>query len=287
MLSPSPTSIVRRHRHRHRRPVVVAAAALAPLVLAAGAASAALTPFVQDQAGFTAAAGNANITVGFDDLADGTDIGGQSYGGATFTAPGAPLTVVDAATTATVGTFELPYDESNRLTATSGANVLSPGGAQLGPGPDPDVENDDVRIDFDAPVGFFGFDHLAQRLDGQGYTRVGVIDTDGNTILDDVIQISMLDADENGVIPGGADFWGIVSDENDIAAIVFNEVDEDANGPDSNVGYDSFRFGTLADGGGNGGGNGGGIAIPLPAGVFAMPLMMGVAELARRRMTRG
>src|SRR5688572_21651131 len=112
-MSPRPAALV-------RRPLIAAAAA--PIVFAAGAASAALTPFPMDQAGFNAAAGNTEVTVGFDDLADGTDIGGQAYSGATFTAPGAALTVVDAASTVTVGTFELPYNETNRLDATSGAN---------------------------------------------------------------------------------------------------------------------------------------------------------------------
>ena len=263
------------------RLLAAAAAAVAPIVLAADVAPAALTPFVQDPAGFAAATDNAAVTAGFDDVATGTDIGGQSFGGATFTAPGAPLIVVDAATTATVGTFELPYNETTRLTATSGANVLSPGGGELPPGPDPATENDDLRIDFAAPVRFFGFDHLAQRLDGQGFTRVAVINAAGDTVLDEVIQISSVDADENGIIAGGIDFWGIVSDDDDIAAIVFNEVDEDANGPDSNVGYDSFRFGVLDDGTEPPPPP---TAIPLPAAVFAMPLLLGVAEFARRRM---
>jgi hypothetical protein len=261
---------------------VAAACGAVALMLAPTAASAALTPFVQDAAGFAAATDNAAVTAGFDDVAAGSEIGGQSFGGATFTAPGAPLTVVDAASTATVGTFELPYNQTNRLFASTGGNVLSPGGAALGPGADPAVENDDLRIDFASPVAFVGFDHLAQRLDGQGFTRVAVINAAGDTVLDEVIPISTLDADaETGIIPGGVDFWGIVSDDNDIAALIFNEVDEDANGPDSNVGYDSFRFGVLDDGTEPPPPP---TAIPLPAAIYAMPLLFGLAEIARRRM---
>jgi hypothetical protein len=241
-------------------------------------ARAALVDFSQDLAGFTAASGNSDVAVSFDDVPAGSDVGGQSFSGASLSTSGSPLIVVDAAATASSGGYSEPVSVTNRLFATSGANVLPPGGAALGPGPDAAIENDDLRIDFADPVGFFGFDHLSQRADGQSYTRVEVIDSQGQTILDSIVPISSLAADpETGAIPGAADFWGIVSDANDIAAIVFNEVDEDAGGPDNNVGYDSLRFGQLAveppppP-----------VAIPLPAAVLTAPVLAAVAALAAR-----
>jgi hypothetical protein len=244
-----------------------------------GVASAAVVEFTQDLSGFTAAAGSSSVTVGFDDQANGTDIGGQTLGGgATFNAIGSPLIVVDASTTASGGGSAEPSNATNKLTATSGANVLSPGGALLGVGPDPAVENDDVQLVFDQPVGFVGVDHLSQRADGQGFTRVEVFGSDGSTLLNTIIPISNLPAGEDGIIPGGADFWGVVSDANDIASITFDEVDEDDTAPDNNVGYDSFRFGTVGDV------NPPGVTMPLPAALFTMPLLLGVAEVVRRRI---
>jgi hypothetical protein len=250
-----------------------------------GVASAAVVEFPQDLAGFSAAAGTADVAVDFDDQADGTDIGGQTLGGAggaTFNALGAPLIVVDAATTASGGGSTIPAGATNKLTATSGANVLSPGGATLGVGPDATVENDDVQLVFDQPVGFVGVDHLSQRADGQGFTRVEVFGSDGGLLLDTIIPISTLPAGEDGVIPGGADFWGVVSDANDIASITFDEVDEDDTAADNNVGYDSFRFGALGDAPPPTPG----VSVPLPAAMFSIPLMLGVAEIVRRRIRR-
>jgi hypothetical protein len=245
-----------------------------------GVASAAVVEFAQDQAGFIAAAGTSDVAVNFDDQASGDDIGGQTLGGAKFNAIGSPLIVVDAASTASGGGSTIPAGATNKLTATSGANVLSPGGATLGVGPDATVENDDVQLVFDQPVGFVGVDHLSQRADGQGFTRVEVFGTDGGLLLDTIIPISNLPAGDDGVIPGGVDFWGVVSDANDIASITFDEVDEDDTAADNNVGYDSFRFGALGDATPPPPG----VSMPLPAALFSMPLMLGVAEIVRRRM---
>ena len=66
-----------------------------------------------------------------------------------------------------------PNPANNTLGATSGANVLSPGGVTLGPGPDDAVENDDLTLEFATPVSAFGFDHLAQSADGFSFTGGG------------------------------------------------------------------------------------------------------------------
>ncbi|MGK3946184.1 hypothetical protein ABK046_48520, partial [Streptomyces caeruleatus] len=57
----------------------------------------------------------------------------------------------------------------NKLPATSGLNVLSPGGLVLGPGSNPSVEGDWLTLEFQAPVTYFGFDHLSQSADGVGF----------------------------------------------------------------------------------------------------------------------
>jgi hypothetical protein len=81
-------------------------------------------------------------------------------------------------------------------------------------------------------------------------------------------------------MPGGVDFWGIVSDSNDIAAVLFNDVDEDARSPDNNIGYDSLRFGQLTVNPPPP------VAVPLPAAAITMPGLLAAAELARRRFAR-
>jgi len=267
--------------HAARRQIGAVAAGLGLLVCVGGGggvASAAVVEFAQDLSGFTAAAGSSAVAVDFEDQADGADIGGQTIGGATFNAIGSPLIVVDADSTVSSGLYQQPFNATNKL--VGGGRVLSPGGATLSAGPDAAVENDDLQLVFDEPVGFVGFDHLSQRADGQSFTRVAVIGTGGDTLLDTIIAISSLPAGEDGIVPGGVDFWGIVSDANDIASITFDEVDDDGSAPDDNIGYDSFRFGALAasppppDG----------ILIPLPAALLTTPFMLGVAELMRRRM---
>ena len=45
-----------------------------------------------------------------------------------------------------------------------------------------------------------------------------------------------------GGAPGGADFWGVVAASPLIKRIVFDEADSNASFPDSNIGFDSFRF---------------------------------------------
>src|SRR5262245_2124279 len=96
------------------------------LILVPHAASAAVTVFARNLAGFDAAAGNPPIVVDFDAIPFGTDIGGTTIAGLTFTpsAGGAPLIVVEAADTVTPGTFSGLVDAStNVFPATSGAAV--------------------------------------------------------------------------------------------------------------------------------------------------------------------
>jgi hypothetical protein len=211
---------------------------------------AAVTTFAMDLAGFNAAAGNPPVVVDFDSIAPGTDIGGQTIAGVSFSPSptGAPLIVVRASDTTTpaAGFTGIIDAATNTLPATSGENILSPGGTTLGPGPDDAVENDDLILTFATPVSAVGFDHLSQSADGFGFTNVTVLDGASNVLFSGSIPISNLGG---GGAPAAADFWGIVSDANDIARIEVDEGDNNNSFPDCNIGFDTFRVAGLAGGG--------------------------------------
>ena len=225
------------------RPELVLAVVFA---LVPRAVPAAVTVFAKDLAGFNAAAGNPPIVVDFDSVPFGTDIGGTTIAGLTFTpsaSGGAPLIVVEAADTMTpaAGFTGIVDANTNVLTATTGAGVISPGGGVLGPGPDEPVENDDLVVNFAVPASAVGFDHLSQSADGASSSSITVYS--GNTFLyGGTIVISNLGP---GGAPAGADFWGIVSDAADITRIEINEGDSNSSFPDCNVGYDTFRVASV------------------------------------------
>ncbi len=215
-------------------------------------AFAAIVVFNNDLAGFNAAAGSPPVAIDFDSIAAGTNISGSTILGVTFTSPPAnPLEVVTAVSTFTPPGFAPPGDSDNRLFATSGANVLSPGGPALvpgfGTGMDLPVEqNDDLTLIFASPLRSFGLDLLFQSLDGASFVGYTIFDS-GNVILasDGFIPIP---ANPNGPDPtspsaaGGGIFLGFVSDSANIARIEFVEFDENNGNPDANIGYDTFRF---------------------------------------------
>jgi hypothetical protein len=215
---------------------------LAPVLVAslsiATPAAAAVVVFNGDLAGFDLAAGSPPIALDFDTIAPGTDISGTTIGNIQFVQTGAPLIVVKASDTVTpAAEFGLGDGSPYTLPATSGANVLSPGGTELGAGPDTNVENDSMTLVFTNPVSAFGMDHLSQSADAISFTSVQVFDINNVVLYGfSIIPISSLPG-----VAGGADFWGIVSDSADIKRIVFAENDNNSNNPDSNIGYDSFR----------------------------------------------
>src|ERR1051326_6756959 len=144
-----------------------------------GVASASVTSYLGNgQLGaFNTAAGNPPIAIDFDSIAPGTNIAG-TLGGLTFSSPtGNPLIVVDASTTTS-----FCCGPQYRLIATSGANVLSPGGASLVGGPDP-AQRDALQIDFATPVSAFGIDMLFQSLDGFSLAGATVYGPDKTTVL--------------------------------------------------------------------------------------------------------
>jgi len=246
--------------------------ALALCLIGIPAAHSAVTLFAQDLSGFNAAAGNPPVAIDFDSIAPGTDITGTTIDGVTFTGPGAPLIVVRGADTYTPDGFNGVIDAStNKLIPTSGENVLSPGGIVLGPGPDPAIESDDLTLDFATPTSAFGFDHLSQSADGFSFTQISVFDDLDNLLYSGIVPISNVGGLGGGA-PAGDDFWGIASTSANIKRIVVDEMDDNNQYPDSNIGYDTIRIARPTTG-----------AVPEPG--SAMLLLTGLTGFlaARRR----
>ncbi len=201
--------------------------------------------FLNEMAAFNVAAGTPPVVVDFDNIAPGTDITGATLSGMTFDLPGAagssaPLIITQAADTFTPGGFGGVIDAStNKLPATSGVNVLSPGGPELGPGFNPLVENDDLKITFAQPVSAVGFDLLFQELDFFSAVRVTFYDVNGNILYNsDNLPTG---SGQGGGAPGGAIFVGFVSTRANIAKIIIDEYDDNNQFPDANIGFDTFR----------------------------------------------
>jgi hypothetical protein len=196
--------------------------------------------------GFDQAAGHpVPVMVTFDHLAPGTNVTNKTLGGAesllgNMPAPSAQLRVVKGRSTYTPNGFvPAPSNRGQyKLLATSGVNVLSPGGRRLAPGPAPRIENDDLRLVFASPVPAVGFDVLFQSFDGYSYVAVKVLSDTGSLLYSN----SMIPGGTGSGGPGGAEFVGFVSQEANIGQVVVNESDNNNINPDSNIGYDTFRF---------------------------------------------
>jgi hypothetical protein len=207
---------------------------------------AAVTVFQDDLAGFNGASGSPPVALDFDSIATGTDIAGSAISGVTCSSPdGNTLPVVTAASTFSPSGFIIQTgDLDNRLFATSGANVLSPGGAALVPGPAL-AEKDSLRLVFTTPVKAFGVDVLFQSEDGNSSMNFELRDASNAMITNGPLLIPALPNGSDNTSPassGGAFFIGFVSSSPDIARVDFIELDGNAEYPDSNVGYDTLRF---------------------------------------------
>jgi len=245
-----------------------AAVLLAGTMLSAGAANAAVAVFQNNLAGFNAAAGNPAVAIDFESVP--ADITGNIIAGVTFSSPdGNALKVVAAASTFTnpLG-FGIPDGSPFKLPATSGVNVLSPGGIELVPGSNI-KQKDSLQLDFANGLGAFGMDVLFQSLDCCSFANYTVYDGVLN-----VLASGSLNTIANPGNAGGSWFLGFVSDFTDIRRIVITDLDDNAENPDSNLGYDTFRFGA------------GGSGAPEPASWALMIAGFGLAGAALRRTHR-
>jgi len=204
--------------------------------------------FSGDLGGFVAAvgAGTGGIAIDFENFLGSTILtNGVLLNGAYLSTKndGAPLHIIDADNSLTPDGFSGVVDAAmNRLSATSGSNVLSPGGPILAPGPNADFENDDLTIDFPEGVPYFGVDILFQSADQGENVSIRVLSATGATIYDAPVDFDLLDG-QGGGVPAGNVFWGILmSGSNLIHRVEINEGDGDALFPDSNIGYDTLRF---------------------------------------------
>jgi hypothetical protein len=198
--------------------------------------------FAMDKAGFLNALGTLpRKVIDFDNISPDTDISGQQISGVQFVQAGAPLIVVNADDTYTPpdgwATGSVLNPSQNKLIATTPKNVLSPGGRELVPGPDPNQEDSLILI-FAQPIQAFGFDHISQSADGFSFTSVRVIGIDGSVLYSGGIPISNT-GPANNALPA-ADFWGILFDSPLIARIEFIETDNNNIHPDCNIGYDTM-----------------------------------------------
>jgi hypothetical protein len=205
----------------------------------------------RDLAAFNEAAGMPPIAIDFDRAIPGDDLAGQTQCCVAFQKVNAPLIVVRQDETYTPPGFrDLANPGEYALKATSGIQLLSPGGPRLGPGPDPAIEDDDISMIFNPPVAAVGFDHVSQYADGNSYTHVQVFDVAGNEIYAGTIEIGP-DWERYGgriissiepIANATTDFWGIVSASANIREIRIDERDDDSVNPDCNIGIDTLRF---------------------------------------------
>jgi RHS repeat-associated protein len=202
--------------------------------------------FIQnDVARFNILASNPTILVDFDNIASDTNITGNTYNGILFEngnqpSPSSPLIVVKGSETFTpIGFGGVTNIATNKLLATSGENVLSPGGKELAPA-NPLKENDDIKLTFDEPVAAVGFDILFQSYDFYGAVKVIIYDPQGVVLYqNNNLPVS---SPAGGGAAGGKEFYGFISKRSNIKSIIIDEFDGDSTFPDANIGIDSIRI---------------------------------------------
>jgi hypothetical protein len=182
-----------------------------------------------DPAACSAAIGSLPVQVSFDDLAPNTDLSGQTIHGVSFVSLGNTLPVVAALDTTT------PGDPSRGLPATSGANLLSPGGVSL---PLTGAASEDsLEFDFINPVSAFRFDLSLQSLDYATYTELVLYDASNHFLAD--LPIPGVPGNLAGSPPGTLPVC-VVYNQPVIAKVQLLEADSNGVNPDSNIGIDSL-----------------------------------------------
>lgn len=182
----------------------------------------------------------ATVVEDFDGDAPLTDLTNQTRSGMMLTSPsGSPLTVIQAGSG-----VRFP------MNASSGANVLSPGGS------DKSMQDDDFTILFTTSVQAFGLDVVFDVPDGLSFVSVTFRDAAGAVIA------------SNGFIPcpaglPGYMFVGYVSDSANIASVTFDEFDDSPD--DDHVAYDTLT-----------------VSVPTP-GSLALIAMGGLVMARRKR----
>lgn len=177
-----------------------------------------------DRGAFNADANTgATVIEDFDSDAPLTDLTNQTRSGMTLTSPsGSALTVIRAS-----DGVRFP------MNASSGANVLSPGGSDKG------IEDDDLTILFTTSVQAFGLDVVFDVPDGLSFVSVTFRDVTGAVIATD------------GFIPSpsglpGYVFVGFVSDSANIASVTFDDFDPSPD--DDHVAYDTLTVSVPSSG---------------------------------------
>lgn len=203
-------------------------------------ASPSITVFYDDLTGFNENAISPPIVISFDNIAAGTNITGTTIAGVTFEQePGissAPLIVVRANDTHPLPGYTTPPAPTNRLFATSGANVLSPGGVDLAPGPNATFERDNMVLNFTSPVYAVGFDVLFEAMDSASFVLVKALNETGATLYS-----QYLPTDGNGTW-GGSAFVGFFSTASNIKKIIIDDQDNNNAYMDNNIGLDTIRL---------------------------------------------
>ena len=195
---------------------------------------------------FNQVAANPPVVVDFDNITPGTDISNATLNGILFEkgnqpAPSAPLIVVKGNETFTPdGFYGVGDAATNKLPATTGENVLSPGGTELAPGLNYAKENDDLKVTLTEPVAAIGFDILFQEYDAYSAVAIKIYDPQGNILYENSnLPVS---TGAGGGTPGGKEFFGFVSTRSNIKTIIIDEFDDNNVYPDANIGFDSFRI---------------------------------------------
>jgi hypothetical protein len=182
-----------------------------------------------DPASCSAALGGLPLQVSFDDLAPNTDLSGQTVHGVRFVSLGNTLPAVAALDTQT------PGDPSRGLPATSGANLLSPGGVSLpltGA-----ASQDSLEFGFINPVSAFRFDLSLQSLDYATYAELVLYDASNQFLAD--LPIPGVAGNPDGA-PSGTLPVCVVYDQPVISRVQLLEFDSNGVNPDSNIGIDSL-----------------------------------------------